>query len=94
MSEHTTKVAMSPPSAYCKITIRDSSDVPWTEFVKKLPMSMHVGDYDTRLTTLVGSPIDLGAFLGTLHMLVDLGFPVVGAEYDQGYCNVDEEGGC
>ena len=36
-----------------------------------------------RTTTLFGEPPDLAAFIGMLSLLADLGFPVIGCEYQQ-----------
>jgi hypothetical protein len=38
---------------------------------------------NVRTTTLIGHPIDLVAFLGTLHIFIDRGFPVMAFEYQQ-----------
>lgn len=75
---------MLPLPARCRIMIRGSSNVEWVDFVERLPVEMWVNAGDTRITTLEGSPIDLAAFLGVVHMLVDFGCPVVALEYTQG----------
>ena len=74
---------MGLPPASCRITIRSSSRLEWADFVECLPVELWVAAGDTRATTLEGRPIDLAAFLGVVHMLVDLGCPVVAMEYQQ-----------
>ncbi len=75
--------AMSQPRANCRITIRGSFDLNWADYVGDMLVDVQVEGGTIRTTTLIGHPIDLSAFLGTLHMLVDLGFPVMAFEYQQ-----------
>jgi hypothetical protein len=44
---------------------------------------VQVTEGEIQTTTLFGQPIDLAAFLGTIHLLVDLGFPIIAFEYQQ-----------
>ena len=74
---------MSQPSASCKIVIHGSFDVSWAEYVGEMLVHVQVQEGQIRTTTLFGRPIDLAAFLGTVHMLVDLNFPVIALEYQQ-----------
>ncbi len=74
---------MSHPHAECKIVIHGSFDVIWTEYVGEMLVHVQVQEGQIQTTTLFGQPIDLAAFLGTLHMLVDLNFPIIGFEYRQ-----------
>ena len=67
----------------CSITIRGSFDVKWADYVGDMMIDAQVADGLIQTTTLLGRPIDLGAFLGAVHMLVDLGFPVMACEYHQ-----------
>jgi hypothetical protein len=69
--------------ASSKIVVRGSFDVSWTDYVGDMLMHVQVDEGKIRTTTLFGQPIDLAAFLGTLHMLIDLGFPVIAFEYQQ-----------
>ena len=69
--------------ATCKITIRGSFDVSWADYVGEMLVDVEVKEGKIQTTTLLEKPIDLAAFLGTLHMLVDLGFPVMAFEYQQ-----------
>ncbi len=74
---------MPQSRASCKIVIRGSFDVSWADYVGEMLVDVEVKEGKIRTTTLFGQPIDLAAFLGTLHMLVDLGFPVIAFEYQQ-----------
>ena len=74
---------MPQPHAHCKITIRGSFDVKWADYVGEMMVDVQVAAGKIQTTTLLGQPIDLGAFLGAIHMLVDLGFPVMACEYQQ-----------
>jgi hypothetical protein len=74
---------MPQARASCKIVIRGSFDVSWVDYVGEMLVHAEVKEGKVRTTTLFGHPIDLTAFLGTLHMLIDLGFPVMAFEYRQ-----------
>ena len=74
---------MSRSRASCKIVIRGSFDTSWADYVGEMLVHVQVDEGTIRTTTLFGQPIDLSAFLGTLHMLVDLGFPIIAFEYQQ-----------
>ena len=67
----------------CSITIRGSFDVRWADYVGEMMVDMQVAEGKIQTTTLLGQPIDLAAFLGAIHMLVDLGLPVMAFEYRQ-----------
>ena len=67
----------------CRITIRGSFDVKWADYVGEMMVDAQVANGQIQTTTLLGQPIDLTAFLGAIHMLVDLGFPVIACEYRQ-----------
>jgi len=67
----------------CSITIRGSFDVKWADYVGEMMVDVQVIEGEIQSTMLLGRPIDLGAFLGAIHMLVDLGFPVMACEYQQ-----------
>ncbi len=72
---------MPQARARCRITIRGSFDVKWADYVGEMMVDVQVAEGKIRTTTLLGQPIDLAAFLGAIHMLVDLGFPVMACEY-------------
>jgi hypothetical protein len=74
---------MSQTHASCKIVIRGSCDVSWADCVGDMLMQVQADEGTIRTTTLLGQPIDLSAFLGTLPTLIDLGFPVLAFEYRQ-----------
>jgi hypothetical protein len=72
---------VSHPPADCRITLRGSFDLNWADYVGAMLVDVLVEEGHVRTTALIGHPIDLAAFLGTLHMLIDRGFPVVAFEY-------------
>jgi len=74
---------MSQPRANCRITIRGSFDLNLADYVGDMVVHVQADEGAIRTTTLIGHPIDLAAFLGTLHMLIDLNFPVMSFEYQQ-----------
>ena len=74
---------MSRPRANCRITIRGSFNLDWADYVGDMLADVQVEGGSIRSTTLIGHPVDLSAFLGILHMFIDLGFPVIGFEYQQ-----------
>jgi hypothetical protein len=67
----------------CKIAIRGSFDLSWADYLGEMLVDVQVEEGKIQTTTLFGQPVDLAAFLGTLHMLVDLGFPVMAFEYQE-----------
>jgi hypothetical protein len=75
--------AVPQSQASCKIVIRGSFDVSWADYMGGMLVDVQVEQGKIRTTTLFGQPIDLAAFLGMLHMLIDLGFPVLAFEYQQ-----------
>jgi hypothetical protein len=74
---------MPQPRAYGRITIRGSFNLDWADYLGDMLAQVRVEAGTIRSTTLVGHPIDLAAFLGTLNMLIDRGFPVIAFEYQQ-----------
>ncbi|HTP07370.1 MAG TPA: hypothetical protein VMP08_03920 [Anaerolineae bacterium] len=74
---------MSQPCANCRITMRGSFNLNWADYVGDMLVSRQVEEGNIRTTTLIGHPIDLAAFLGTLHMLIDRGFSVIAFDYQQ-----------
>jgi hypothetical protein len=74
---------MPQPRANCRITIRGSFTLSWGEFLGDMVVHVQVEEGAIRSTSLIGHPIDLAAFLGTLNMLIDRGFPVMAVEYRQ-----------
>jgi hypothetical protein len=74
---------MPQSHASCKIVIRGSFDLSWADYLGEMLVDVQVEEGKIQTTTLFGQPIDLAAFLGTLHMLIDLGFPVGAFEYQQ-----------
>ena len=74
---------MLQPRASGKITIRGSFNLDWADYFGDTLAHVQVEEGIVRHTTLISRPIDLAAFLGTLHLLIDLGFPVIAFEYQQ-----------
>ena len=74
---------MPQPRANCRITIRGSFNLNWAEYLGDMLAQVQVDGGSIRSTSLIGHPIDLAAFLGTLNMLIDRGFPVMAFEYQQ-----------
>jgi hypothetical protein len=63
--------------------MRGQFDLDWAEYVGDMLVDVQVEEGSVRTTTLIGHPIDLTSFLGTLHMLIDRDFPVTAFEYQQ-----------
>jgi hypothetical protein len=74
---------MSQPRPWFSITLRGSFDVQWADYIEALLVDTQVAEGEAQTTTLLGHPIDLTAFLGTINTLVDLHFPVMACEYRQ-----------
>ncbi len=75
---------MLPTPSQCRITVRGAVDAKWVNSIMDMMVDARVADGAVQTTTLLGHPIDLGAFLGAVQMLVDMGFPVMDCEYHQG----------
>jgi hypothetical protein len=65
----------------CKIELSGWFDLDWVAYVGDMLVREQVEQGAIRSTTLVGHPVDLEAFLGILHMLIDRGFSVQAFEY-------------
>jgi len=65
----------------CKIELSGWFDLDWPAYVGDMLVREQVEQGAIRSTTLVGHPVDLEAFLGILHMLIDRGFSVQAFEY-------------
>ena len=74
---------MPQPRANGRITIRGAFSLNWADYLGDMLAHVQVAEGTIRSTRLVGHPIDLAAFLGTLNMLIDRGFPVLAFEYQQ-----------
>ena len=74
---------MAESRVSCRIELGGWFDVNWADYAGDIVVHKQVTQGAIRSTTLVGHPRDMEAFLGTLHMLVDRGIPVVGIEYRQ-----------
>ena len=65
----------------CTIELSGWFDLDWASYVGDMLVHEQVEQGAIRNTTLVGHPVDLEAFLGILHMLIDRGFSVQAFEY-------------
>jgi hypothetical protein len=74
---------MQSTDATCRISIRGSFDVHWTDYLGDMLLHASVEGGHVRTTTLLGRPRDLAAFIGMLSLLTDLGFPVIACEYQR-----------
>ncbi len=74
---------MSLAHVTCKISIRGSYDFFWADYLGDMVLHADVEAGEIRTTTLFGEPPDLAAFIGMLSLLADLGYPVIGCEYQQ-----------
>ena len=74
---------MPQPHARCRITIRGSFNLDWADCIGDMLVSQQVEEGSVRTTTLIGRPIDLAAFLGTLNLLIDRGFAVIAFDYQE-----------
>lgn len=74
---------MPQPRANCTITIRGSFNLNWADYLGDMLADVQVEEGTIRRTSLLGHPIDLSAFLGTLNLLIDRGFPVMAFEFRQ-----------
>ncbi len=67
----------------CQIELSGWFDLDWASYVGDMLAHEEVEQGVLRKTNLVGHPVDLEAFLGILHMLIDRGFSVQAFEYRQ-----------
>jgi hypothetical protein len=74
---------MSQPYARCRITIRGSFNLDWADYVGDMLVQVQKEEGNVCITTLIGRPIDLTAFLGTLNLLIDRGFAVIAFDYQE-----------
>jgi hypothetical protein len=65
----------------CTIELSGWFDLDWASYVGDMMVYEQVEQGAIRNTTLVGQLVDLEAFLGILHMLIDRGFSVQAFEY-------------
>ena len=65
----------------CQIELSGWFDLDWASYVGDMLAHEEVEQGVLRKTNLVGHPVDLEAFLGILHMLIDRGFSVQAFAY-------------
>jgi len=75
-----------------KISLRGPFDVRWADYLGDKLMHAETTEGKLQITTLFGYAVDLSAFLGVLHTLIDLGYPVVSFEYRQAFLDKLNQG--
>jgi hypothetical protein len=70
-----------------KISLKGPFDARCADYLGDKLVHVETQQDPVEITTLFGHAIDLAAFLGTLHTLLDLGYPVVSFEYRQAFLN-------
>ena len=72
---------MDAQSAYCKIALCGPLNERWADYLGDMLLTLDVADGHIQMTTLIGQPPDLAAYIGMLNAIANLGFTVVTAEY-------------
>ena len=72
---------MRTKSRTCKIVLNGPLFEHWADYFGDFLFEALVDDGKIVRSTLSGSPADLGAFIGILDSLANLGLPVVSAEF-------------
>jgi hypothetical protein len=68
-------------SAYCKIILSGPLTERWADYLGDLLVDMEVEKGHIQISTLIGRPPDLTAYIGILNVLANLGFTVISTEY-------------
>lgn len=74
---------MDFPHNYCQIAIAGPLNERWADYVGDMFLAMNVEEGQIKVTTLIGCPQDLSAYIGMLSSLVNLGLTVIATEYQQ-----------
>jgi hypothetical protein len=69
--------------AYCKIILSGPLTERWADYLGDLLVDVEVEKGQIQLSTLIGRPYDLSAFIGMLNVLSNLGYTVIATEYQQ-----------
>jgi hypothetical protein len=68
-------------SAYCKIVLSGPLTERWADYLGDLLVDVEVEKGHIQISTLIGRPYDLAAYIGILNVLTNLGFTVISTEY-------------
>jgi hypothetical protein len=69
--------------AYCKIILSGPLTERWADYVGDLLVDMEIEKGQIQISTLIGQPYDLPAYIGLLNVLSNLGYTVIATEYRQ-----------
>jgi hypothetical protein len=69
--------------AYCKIILSGPLTERWADYLGDLLVDVEVEKGQIQLSTLIGRPYDLSAFIGMLNVLSNFGYTVIATEYRQ-----------
>jgi hypothetical protein len=67
--------------AYCKIILSGPLTERWADYLGDLLVDVEVEKGQIQISTLIGRPPDLTAYVGMLNVLSNLGFTVISTEY-------------
>ena len=67
--------------AYCKIILSGPLTERWADYLGDLLVDMEVEKGQIQISTLIGRPTDLAAYIGMLNVLANLGYTVISTEY-------------
>jgi hypothetical protein len=67
--------------AYCKIILAGPLTERWADYLGDLLIDVEVEKGQIQLSTLIGRPYDLSAFIGMLNVLSNFGYTVIATEY-------------
>jgi len=72
---------MNYQRAYCKIIVSGPLTECWADYLGDLLVDVEVEEGHIQISTLIGRPYDLAAYIGLLNVLTNLGFTVISTEY-------------
>ncbi len=75
---------MTCQRAYCKIVVSGPLTERWADYLGDLLVDTEVERGQIQISTLIGRPYDLTAYVGMLNVLTNLGYTVIASEYRQG----------
>jgi hypothetical protein len=67
--------------AYCKIILSGPLTERWADYLGDLLVDVEVEKGQVQISTLIGHPSDLTAYVGILNVVSNLGFAVISTEY-------------
>lgn len=74
---------MDCPYNTCQIAIAGPLNERWADYVGDMFLTTNVEEGQIKVTTLIGRPQDLSAYIGMLNALANLGLTVIATEYQQ-----------